>query len=170
MNVFGEEDDAPVVTEEVKEKTEKQILNDLLWKTLLPSILRTHKDVFKDDVKSEKVYVPYAINRALSWHFDCVIQANEMNRRPNIDKYAHYSYLLNTIRPWKRPFLERDKKSVSADEDLECVKEFFSFSTAKAKAALRVLSEDQLDEIKRVVEKGGASRNVNIPKHDRGDS
>ena len=49
-----------------------------LFKQIMPSILKTKTDVLqtKDD---EKSYVPFVVNKALSFHSDSVLFANEMN-------------------------------------------------------------------------------------------
>jgi len=47
-------------------------------------ILQGKKQLIIDDA-SEKAYVPFLTNRSLSYHLDCVMYANEMNRRHIID-------------------------------------------------------------------------------------
>ena len=60
-------------------------------------ILYGKKNLIVDDL-TEKAYVPFLTNRSLSYHQDCVLFANEMNRRAHVDKKLQYSYLINTIR------------------------------------------------------------------------
>ena len=74
-----------------------------LFKEIIPSILQTKKSVIKDEVDL-KDYVPFVVNRALSYHMDCVLYANEMNVHCLTDKDMQYQYLLNSIRPMKRKF------------------------------------------------------------------
>ena len=123
-----------------------------LFKEIIPSILTTKKSVIHDDIDA-KDYVPFVVNRALSYHMDCVLYVNEMNLYPEIEKDLQYQYLLNTIRPMKRKFQPWQKSSV--DKDIECVKEYFGFSNQKAKDALRILNDEQLAEIRRKTDKGG---------------
>lgn len=120
-----------------------------LFKDIIPAILQTKKDVLED----EKDYNAFVVNKALSFHYDCILQANQMNQTPSLDKPMQFHYLLNTVRPWKRPFqkwLKPEKVS-----DLECIKEFYGYSNDKAKAALEVLNNDQLNDIKKNLNKGG---------------
>ena len=49
------------------------------------AILQTKKQMIVDEI-TEKEYQPFLINRALSQHKDCVLFANEMNRRHHLDK------------------------------------------------------------------------------------
>jgi hypothetical protein len=126
-----------------------------LFKEILPSILQTKKSVFKDDY-DYKEYKPFVVNRALSYHMDCVLYVNEMNKKPSIDSDMQYSYLLNTIRPMKRKFQPWQKSEV--DKDIECVKQYFGYSNEKAKEALRILSNEQVAEIKAKTTKGGVTK------------
>lgn len=123
-----------------------------LFKEIIPSILQTKKSVIKDEIDL-KDYTPFVVNRALSFHMDCVLYAQEMNFYPEIDKDMQYQYLLNTVRPMKRPFQPWQKSS--KDKDIECVKTYFGYSNQKAKEAMRILTDEQIAEIKIKTDKGG---------------
>ena len=126
-----------------------------LFKDIIPSILQTKKNVLQDEI-DVKDYTPFVVNRALSYHMDCILYVNEMNLYPEIDKDLQYQYLLNTIRSMKRKFQPWQK--ASADKDLECVKEYFGYSNQKAKEALRILNDEQIAEIKANTIKGGVNK------------
>ena len=123
-----------------------------LFKEIIPSILTSKKSVIHDDIDA-KDYVPFVVNRALSYHMDCVLYANEMNLYPELEKDLQYQYLLNTVRSMKRKFQPWQKSSV--EENIECVKEYFGYSNEKAKDALRILNDEQLAEIRKRTDKGG---------------
>ena len=123
-----------------------------LFKEIIPSILQTKKSPFQDEL-DYKDYTPFVVNRALSYHMDCVLYANEMNLHPQLEKDLQYQYLLNTIRPMKRKFQPWQKSEV--DKNLDCVKTYFGYSNQKAKEALRILNDEQIAEIKRRTDKGG---------------
>jgi hypothetical protein len=123
-----------------------------LFKEILPSILTTKKSVIHDDIDA-KDYVPFVVNRALSYHMDCVLYVNELNLHPELEKDLQYQYLLNTIRPMKRKFQPWQKSEV--DKNIDCVKTYFGYSNQKAKEALRILNDEQIAEIKRRTDKGG---------------
>lgn len=126
-----------------------------LFKEILPSILQTKKSVIRDDIDL-KDYKPFVVNRSLSYHMDCVLYVNEVNRMPWTDPDIQYQYLLNTIRPMKRKFQSWQKSEV--DKNIECVKEYFGYSNQKAKEALRILNDEQIAEIKRITDKGGVKK------------
>jgi hypothetical protein len=126
-----------------------------LFKEIVPSILQTKKNPFQDE-HDYKDYVPFVVNRALSFHQDCVLYANEMNINPALDKDMQYLFYLNTIRSMKRKFQPWQK--TLADKDLECVKVYFGYSNEKAKEALRILTSEQIAEIKEKTNKGGVNK------------
>lgn len=126
-----------------------------LFKEIVPSILQTKVNYLRDDVDL-KEYSPFMVNRALSYHMDCVLYANEMNKHHSIDKDMQYHYCLNSIRPVKRKFQPWQKSST--DKDLECIKEYFGYSNQKAKEALLLLSAEQIAEIKIRTDKGGVKK------------
>jgi hypothetical protein len=126
-----------------------------IFKEIIPAILQTKKNPFQVE-HDYKVYAPFIVNRAISYHLDCVLYANEMNMRPFIDKDQQFTFLLNTIRSMKRKFQPWQKSS--DDKDMECVKVYFGYSNEKAKEALRILTIEQLEEIKNKVEKGGVKK------------
>jgi hypothetical protein len=123
-----------------------------LFKEIIPSILQTKKDI----PENEKYYVPFVVNRALSYHMDCILYANQMNMNHGLPGNLQYQYLLNTVRPMKRKFQPWQKQVVT--KDLECVKEYFGYSNEKAKDALRILSDQQIALIKEKLEKGGVKK------------
>jgi hypothetical protein len=126
-----------------------------LFKEIVPSILQTKKRCIETE-DDEKDYNAYVVNRALSYHLDCVPYANEINMLHFLDKKLQYDYLLNSIRPMKRKFQPWQK--AESVKDLECVKEYFGYSDAKAKEALSILTKDQLSYIRKITDKGGVSK------------
>ena len=122
-----------------------------LFKDVIPSILQSKKHVISSE--NEKDYVPFVVNKALSFHYDCVLQANQMNLIPNTEKLLQYHYLINKVRGYRRQFQKWQKRETI--EDLESVKEYFNYSNEKAKEALTVLTSDQIIEIRKKLNKGG---------------
>ena len=122
-----------------------------LFKEVIPSILQT-KQPFMLTEQDEKSYSPFMVNRALSFHRDTVLWANEMNKHPNLDKKLQADFLLNTIRAQKRPYSKWHKKAQSSD--LNVIKEYYGYSDAKAEEALKILSDDQITALKKQLYKG----------------
>ena len=104
-----------------------------------------------------KDYAPFLINRSLSNHLYCVLFVNEINMWSGIDKDMQYQYLLNSIRPMKRKFVPWQK--ADSEKDIECVKTYFGYSNSKAKEALRILTDEQIADIKTKIDTGGVKNN-----------
>ena len=118
----------------------------------LNAILLNKKQLIVDDI-TEKDYSPFMVNRGLSYHKDCIMYANEMNRRHFLDKKLQNDFLLNTVRSRKRPFAKWVKTEKS--EDIECIKQVYGLSDSKAREALRLLSEEQIQKLKEQTDIGG---------------
>jgi len=121
-------------------------------KEWLKSINLSKKNLIDEDPSLEKEYSPYIINRIFSGHLDAILFANEMNQYHFLPKRMQYDFFLNTLRTKKRfsPWLHKDEI-----KDLELVKRYYGYSNEKAKQALRLLSEEQLNFIKSKFETGG---------------
>ena len=116
------------------------------------SILQNKKNLIVDEL-TEKDYSPFLVNRTLSYHKDCIMYANEMNRRHLADKKLQYDFFLNTIRSQKRPFAKWVKSEKS--DNLECIKQVFGLSDQKARDAMRLLSNEQIQQLKEQTDTGG---------------
>lgn len=125
-----------------------------LFKDIIPSIQQTKKVVITTE--NERDYVPFVVNRSISFHLDMVMAANQMNMYPSTDNLLQYHYLLHTVRSYKRPFQKWQKRETV--DNLEIVKEFYGYSNEKAKEALSLLTVDQLKSIKSQLERGGVKR------------
>ncbi len=122
-----------------------------LFKEIIPSILQTKEYALLTE-QDEKSYSSFMVNRALSFHRDTVLLANEMNRYTTLDNKLKYDFLLNIVRASKRPYSKWHKKAQS--RDLSVVKEYYGYSDAKAEEALKVLSDDQITAMKKQLYKG----------------
>ena len=112
----------------------------------------TYKKNIAMDSNNESSYNPFITNRALSQFVDCILLSNEMNMRHHIDNKLQYDYYINRIRPKKR-FKKWDKKL--DNENIELIKEYYDYNNDKATTALSILSLQQLDIIKKKLNKGG---------------
>lgn len=119
------------------------------------AILNKDPNIMKEP-QADKEYKKSAfiVNRGLAYHHDCVLQANEVNRRPHMPPEWQFSYLLNTIDKKKRKFSKWASKDKTT-EDLAMIMSYYAYSKRKAMAVLSILSEEQLTMIKQKFEKGG---------------
>ena len=115
------------------------------------AISHTKIDLMEQE-NAESQYKSYVINKGLSFYPDTVIQANEMNSRPHLDKRMQFNFLINIIRSKKRysKWLKPEKLN-----DLEVIQEYYGYSKEKARQVFPLFSNEQIDYLKRRIKKGG---------------
>lgn len=118
------------------------------------AINSTKENIMVDDL-AEKAYDSFLTNRALSYFKDTVLYANEMNRYHQIDSRLQFDFLINIVRKGKR--FSKWAKAENPD-DLNVVKEYYGYSNEKARQALLLLSDEEINELKNKVFKGGRTR------------
>ena len=122
-------------------------------KEYLNAINFTKKDLMKsEDELWQKKYPAFIVKKLLSAISDTIMFVNEKNRNHFLDKEMQFQFLLNSIRTKKRysPFLRASKL-----KEIECVKEYYGYSNDNAKAALDILTKDEIKIIKEKLYKGG---------------
>ena len=117
-------------------------------KDWLNSVNFTKEDL-SEDMKS---YPPYIVNRCLSGQRDRVLFANEMNKYHHLDSRLQFSFLINIIRKRKR-FSKWIKPQI--EDDIEVVKKYYGYSNEKSRQILPLLTPQQIDIIRKKVNKGG---------------
>ena len=104
----------------------------------------------------QKKYPAYIINRCLSMFWDTLPEANEMNGYHFLSNKVQFDFLLNSIRKKKR-FGGRWLKQAKL-KNLEYVKEYYGYSNEKAREAINILTDEQIELIKNTLSKGGRKR------------
>jgi len=117
----------------------------------LNAINYSKEDLIVDDI-TEKQYVPYMVNRGLSYFQDTVLFANEMNKNHHLDHLLQFHFFINIVRKKKR--FSKWAKPESSD-DVEVVKQYYGYSNEKARQACKLLTPDQIIQLKKKVNKGG---------------
>ena len=117
----------------------------------LKAINDTKQNIMVDDI-SEKQYNAFMVNRGLSYFYDTVLLANEMNTRHHLDSRLQFDFFINTIRKKKR--FSKWLKAEEAD-NIKVVKEYYGYSNEKARQALTLLNNEQIEQLKAKVYKGG---------------
>jgi len=107
--------------------------------------------LLNDDLH-EKEYVPFVVNRSLSYFPDTILLANQMNFANHLPKKMQFDYLRLSIRPRKR-FSKWIK--TKEEKDLQLIKDHYGYSNERAKEALRVLTPDQVEKIRSLYDYGG---------------
>jgi hypothetical protein len=109
----------------------------------------------KDDLMTpdnENKYNSYLINHFLSGSIDTLFFANETNQRPFLDRRLQYDYLKYSVRKKYRrsKWLKPDQI-----ENLKIIQNYYGYNIARAKEALRVLTTEDIQQIKSIMNLGG---------------
>jgi hypothetical protein len=117
------------------------------------SINKTKKNIVSGDEKAEKFYIPFVVNKSLSYHKDAIFHSNFMNERSYLDKRMQYEYFLHALPKANR----YGKWHKDEDGRIEPIMEFYGYSKTRAKEVLKILSDSQIEAIKEALNKGGKS-------------
>ena len=114
----------------------------------LTAINHTKESLFDtEDEMVQKDYVPFVINRCLSYFPDTILHANEMNKFNHLEKRLQFDYLSHAVRKRKR-YSKWLKDETTKDLDL--IKRSFNYSNRKAKEAQSILSKEDIENIKKM--------------------
>ena len=93
-------------------------------------------------------------NKILSQHSDCILHVNFLNMfYQQLTPCQNYEYLFHAIRPMKRKFAKWGNRT--KDTDVELIQAYYGFSIAKAQAALKILTKEQVISIRKELDIGG---------------
>lgn len=126
----------------------------------LKSINTTKEDIIVDE-QSEKDYLPFIVNRCLSYFKDSALFVNEINMYGNLDKKMQYDFLRHVLNKRNR-FSRWDKPDMSNKEIIDALKEYYNISEIKAKEIFRIMSHAHKEELLAKIYKGGIT-----PKKDK---
>ena len=142
-----------------------EIIEEVKTKKLSPfdfvnAINFTKQDLFKADsfsgireYHSESEYARFIINKSLSYFPDTILFANLANTcLTNVPNYSHFDFLRFGITKKKR--FSKWAKPIEND-DLNLIMQYYQVNREKAEDVLKLLTKDQLDEIKKEIDKGG---------------
>lgn len=101
-----------------------------------------------NDELAQKEYVPFLVNRSLSYFTDTLLYANEMNKHADLDNIMQYEYLFHSIRKGKR-FSKWAKSNTT--EDLLAISKYFNVNIKRAQEYKSILSPEQVQEITNII-------------------
>jgi hypothetical protein len=112
-------------------------------------------NLIANDQDMERQYMPFLVNRGLSFTADTILAANEMNSVPFLDKKLQYDYLYSTVRKKKR-YSKWIKAEQNELEDI--IIEYYGVSRKRACEYLLMLQQQDIQEIKAKLNKGGIGK------------
>lgn len=112
--------------------------------------------------EQEFKYNQWRTNSSLSNYVDTLLYVNEMNMYHFITNQMHYDYLFNSVRKTKRYGKKKTEKDKQLErqikeenEKISLIQEYYKYNRTKSKEILNVLSDEQLNYIRKRLEKGG---------------
>ena len=120
----------------------------------------TKKNILKLEGHSEEVVknlkgCVFMINRIFSQYQDTVLWANEMNVANGLDPDMVYEFYFTGIKSRKRFAKWGKSKKI---KDIEIVMEYYKYSRRMASTIIDLVSQDDLDMMKRKLNKGGTGK------------
>ena len=100
----------------------------------------------------EKKYPAFIVNKALGSFADTILYVNEMNKMHHLDKRLQFQFYLNSIGR-KRRFAKWLRSSKI--KNLDVIKEYYGYNNEKARQALEILNDEQIEQIKIIINRGG---------------
>lgn len=125
-----------------------------IW-DIVNSIHFNKSDLLADGIVSDNDYIPFIINKSLSYFPDTIMYANEMNRYAFLPKKQQYDFLRISITKKKR-FSKWSKKEKI--DKINLLQKYYSCSEKKAVEIARLLNDAQIDFITQSMKTGGLSK------------
>jgi hypothetical protein len=102
---------------------------------------------------NDRDYLPFIVNRGLSYFVDAILFANAMNERAHLPAKMQYDFLRHALRPRKR--FSKWSKKIDDTNDMKLIMQEYNYSSEKARDALKLFNEDTLVELRNKHNKGG---------------
>lgn len=118
----------------------------------LTSINSSKENLVEKEPLCEKEYIPFVVNKCLSYFPDTIFYANQINVRPGLDKKMQYDYLLLSVSKRKRfsKWFKEEK-----NDNIKLIQEYYGYSYRRAKEVLECLTDDNIRTIKDSLKTGG---------------
>lgn len=124
--------------------------------------INSGRELIDIDTPQEHKYNAWRTNSSLSNFRETLFHANAMNIKYHLSSKMQYHYLFHSVRKQRRygkKKTEEDKKHEKQYElyqqKIALIQEHYKYNVVKAKQALMLLTDKQLDIIKQKQEKGG---------------
>ena len=118
----------------------------------LTSINSSKENLVEKEPLYEKEYIPFVVNKCLSYFPDTIFYANQINVRPGLDKKMQYDYLRLSVSKRKRfsKWFKEEK-----NDNIKLIQEYYGYSYRRAKEVLDCLTDDNIRTIKDSLKTGG---------------
>lgn len=112
----------------------------------LKSISETKKNLL-DHGHDIKEYIPFVVNKGLSYFPDSILYANEMNMRAHLSPRMQHDYLFHAIRPRAR-YSKWFKADAEEQKTIAAIAEYMQLSPRKVSQIMHLISDEQKEKMK----------------------
>lgn len=118
----------------------------------LTSINSSKENLIEKEPLCEKEYIPFVVNKCLSYFPDTIFYANQINILSGLDKKMQYDYLRLSVSKRKRfsKWFKEEK-----NENIKIIQDYYGYSYRRAKEVLECLTDDNIKTIKDSLKTGG---------------
>jgi hypothetical protein len=120
--------------------------------------INTTKQNLFEDPQAEKDYIPYIVNKALSYYVDTIMYANLINQNSQIEKQWQFDFYRLTVPKGKR--YSKWIKKLQPPDDIVAIQQYYKYSQRQAAEQVKLLTESQIEIIKQYMLKGGKNDRV----------
>jgi hypothetical protein len=99
-------------------------------------------------------YVPFLINRGMSFYPETILHANFLNSNPQLDRILQYKYYLSAVTKKKR--FSKWLKNSKPSEDILIISKYYNISVNKAKEISDMITSEDLDNMRKYLDIGGS--------------
>ena len=103
----------------------------------------------------DRAYVPFMVNRGLSYFNDTVMFANEMNRYASLPTKMQYDFYRHGIRPRKR--FSKWSKRADDTSDVQLLMKHYGYNSDRAREVIVFYPEEELSKLRKQYDRGGKS-------------
>lgn len=119
--------------------------------TTIGAVSSTRPLTYKDVQERGWPMDAFMMNRAFSLSEDSVLAAHLLNQRPHLWADAHITFYVNTLRARRR--FEKWPKTLK-DDQIRIIAQFYGMSYREAAASYGIHSEEDIAEMRRVLDDG----------------
>jgi hypothetical protein len=114
------------------------------------------KDTDLLDEYNKTDYVPFLINRGMSFYPETILHANFLNSNSHLDRILQYKYFLYSVKKKKR--FSKWLSNSKPPENIQIISKFYGISINKSKEIADMITSEDLDNMKKYLDTGGTKR------------
>lgn len=117
--------------------------------------INTGKNIDLNPDDPYRDYSPFQINNGMSQNLDTILFANEMNKKPWLEKELQHKFYAGAISKKKRFSKWAKVEEEGRKEDIDTLAEYYSINRDRAREYLKLVKPEQVEQMRKFLNKGG---------------